>query len=316
MKKITAIILVLCLVLSLAGCSSTSSVGFTAVWGKSDVYEVSTYEISILQGETVYYENAPVVTGEGTLTQTISGNYSDGFVVENVLIFEGLYDFGSYSEEFTQDIYSKVIFADVTSNLTSLYSEKTYSGTTLAYDIVSDTFSVEELDYSVVTNYVDGDAVVVFESFDGGASASFAGESTYAYSGTIFDNEQLYTVVRALIKDDFDSTSFNSFNPFGGVVPVAVIMLEMEDEADSIVEKTINGETITFDTYSVQMQINETFTGGTATLMLFSVGDEGYVTTSAGNSAVVDRSRLLQVMIQVPYTSAIFNFELVGFETE
>lgn len=314
MKKIIAIVLILALVLSLSACSTSSTVTYTSVWGKSDVLETSTYKISIVESEEVFFEGAPSVTGEGTYVYTISGGDSEGYTLETTLDFVGVLNFDGKTEDFTQTITSKVLFAGITNNLAPTYSEKSYEGTTIVYDGETGIFSSADLDYVSKITYDDGTATVSITNANGGAvSSGIATESEYSYSSNVYDNEQLFLVARSLNKSSALSTSFNIVNAVTGLTPIALTVSTVDEDTDSSYTTTINGASQTFETFTVSTQINSSFESGTTTLMLFASGDNGYVTTSAGNTMEVDRSRLLTFMHQVPYTSSVFYYELTDY---
>ncbi len=313
MKKIIAIILTLACVLSLSACTSTSTETYTSVWGKSDVLETSTYKISIVESEETFFEGAPSVTGEGTYISTISGGDSEGYVLETSLEFVGTMNFDGKAENFTQTITSKVLFGGITSNLAPTYSEKSYSGTTIVYDAETNSFSSADLDYVSKITYQDGEAIVSIKKADGSAvSDSIATDSIVSYSSA-YDNEQLFIVARALDKASATSSSFTMMNAVTGLTPMALSVSAVDEDTDTSYTATINGVSQTFETYTVSTQINSSFESGTTTLMLFANGDNGNVTTAAGNAIEVDRSRLLTFMHQVPYTSSVFYYELTDY---
>ncbi len=317
MKKIIAILLTICSVLSLSACTTSETALYTTVWGKTDVLETSTYKISVIEGEEVFFEGAPQITGEGTYETTISGNATTGFTLVSNLEFEGTMNFDGKTEDFTQTITSKVTFADVTDALAPTYSEKSYDGTTIVYDAETNSFSSADLSYTSTVKYEDGDAIVTIKDASGNEVApGVATSSTYSLgSATAYDNEQLYLVARALVKDSVSSLSFNIVNPVTGLTPMALSVSTFDEDTDTTVTMAINGVSQTFDTYTVSSQINSTFESGTTTLLLFAKDDNGMVTTSAGNVIEVDRSRLLSFMHQVPYTSSVFSYELTEFTT-
>ncbi len=314
MKKVIAILLVLVSVLSLAGCSTSSSTSYTTVWGKSNVLETSVYEITVVQGEDEYFDGAPTLTGTGTYTSTISGGDSEGYTLETVLEFDGTMNFDGKTESFTQYITSKVTFGDVTTSFAPTYSEKSYDGTTIVYDYDTNSFSSADLSYTSTVVYDGSDAVVTIKNADGTAVADgIAVETAYSLSSGTFDNEQIFLVSRALVKDGVDSLAFNVLSPITGETSIALYVASEDEDSDSTAVMTINGVTETFETYTVSTQLNSTFTSGASTLYLYAKNDTGNVTTSAGNLMEVDRSRLLSFMHQVPYTSSVFSYSMVEY---
>lgn len=314
MKKVIAILLVLVSVLSLAGCTTSTSSSYTSVWGKSNVLETSVYEITVIAGEDEYFEGAPSLEGTGTYTSTISGGDSEGYKLETVLEFSGTMNFDGKTEDFTQYITSEVTFSDVTTGFAPTYSEKSYDGTTIVYDYDTNSFSSADLSYTSTIAYDGSDAVVTIKNADGTAVASgIAIETEYALSSGTFDNEQIFLVARALVKEDVDSLAFNVLSPITGETSIALYVAATDEDSDTTAVMTINGESETFETYTVSTQLNSSFTSGASTLYLYAKDDMGSVTTSAGNLMEVDRSRLLSFMHQVPYTSSVFSYTMVEY---
>ncbi|MFI3128750.1 MAG: hypothetical protein R3Y18_01670 [Bacillota bacterium] len=314
MKKVIAILLVLASVLSLAGCTTSTSTSYTSVWGKSNVLETSVYEITVIEGTDEYFEGAPSVTGTGTYTSTISGGDSEGYTLETVLEFDGTMDFDGKTEDFTQYITSKVTFSDVTTGFAPTYSEKSYNGTTIVYDYDTNSFSSADLEYTSTVVYDGSDAVVTIKNADGSAVANgVATETEYSLSSGTFDNEQIFLVGRSLVKADVESIAFNVLSPITGETSIALYVATADEDSDTTAVVTINGVAETFDTYTVSTQLNSSFTSGASTLYLYAKDDMGMVTTSAGNLMEVDRSRLISFMQQVPYTSSVFSYTMVEY---
>lgn len=315
MKKILAIILTIACVLSLSACTTSSTTEYTAVWGKSDVYEVSTYEITVIGSDDIYFVGAPTVSGTGTYITTLSGGDSEGYTYETVLEFVGEMNFDGKVEDFTQTITSKMTFSGITSNLSPTYSEKSYNGTTIVYDAETGVFSSAPLSYTSTVVYQDGEAAVTIKNAAGGeVAAGIPTEAVYSTSSTTtYDNEQLALVGRALGKESASSVAFNVVDPVIGSSSVALYVSEYDEDTDTSVTMQINGVSQTFETYTVSTQLNSTFESGTQTLWLYAKDDIGSATTAAGNIVEVDRSRLLSFMHQVPYTSSAFSYNLVEF---
>ncbi len=317
MKKIIAIILILALVLSLSACSQSAAPEYTAVWGKSSALETSTYKITVEQSEDEFFAGAPTVGGEGTYVSSISGS-DDGYTLETTLDFAGTIAIDGKTENFTQKITSVVKFGGVVSKFAPTYSEKNYEGTTISYDSESDAFSTAPLAYTSKVTYEYGKANVSIAKADGTAVADGIATSSEIDLNKIayYDNEQLYMIIRALDKAKATQLSYSVVNPITGLTPIAVqVSQDQEEEQAKTVTMQINGKSETFEVQTVSAQINSSFESGSPTYLMYAKGDMGNASTSAGNVISVDRSRLIQIMQQVPYSASAFLFELEEFTT-
>ena len=310
MKKIITIVLILILTLSASACSPAALPDYTANWGKSDVEEISKYNITVKDGESIF-TGAPEVTGEGTFLVTITGDYKKGYTMETSLDFEGEFVLEGGNKPFVQKITSSVTFTDVTGNLAPSSSEKSYVGSTIAYKGTTGEFSIEPLEYTSTVDYVDEKAIVKIDS-KYPLPANIKAENTISLPTTYYDNEQILLFGRSFLKSLNSQVAFSVVSPFSN----DIVQMALNVSGEATLDMTINEEKESLKAHVVAMGKSGSSETGSAFALYYGKDDKGMVNGSSGNPIETDRSRLLKMEQLIPYTSSSFVFELVEFQSK
>lgn len=307
MKKIIAIITVLVLLFSMTSCATSEIPVHTENWGKSNVLETSEYAVKVSLGENVLDKDAPRLHGEGTYVTSISGGAATSYTVTTKLTFEGYYLLTDGSKVPVNDVVtSSVTFKDLSHDFRPLKSEKSYDGKTVKYK--DNAYSVEDLKYSSSIEYGEKKATV--KNVIDGESTSF--ETSTPGAGALFiDNEQLYYLVRSFVKTEGASISFSLMNGLSD----ATLPMVAGVNANSIVEvdTNINGVAQKINTYPVAVRKSSNTETGSTQHVFCAMNDKGTVNNQTGGKFEVDRSRVVKILQQVPYTLDFLEFNLVKY---
>ena len=326
MKKIIAILLSVVLLLSLTACSAPELPSFTTNWGKEDVFEKSTYKITIQEAKPVDPEDssadkavkAPRLSGEGTYTSTISGGGSVGYKIETTMNFVGKYTMADGSTVPVDDTVSSYVnFSDLMQDFRPTSSYKNYQGKTVVY--ANKAYTVEDLNYESTITYGEDDATVKTAQL--GATGAYDTQvSTIPLmfnvklpSGNLYDNEQIFYMLRSFGK--VEGTSL----PFSVVTGTAQEAIPMSGSINvgSTFEIATDIDGVKNDKTKVKAVLVQKTSGennGSPIKLFYAINDQGAINNASGSTKNDDRSRLVRIEQLVPYTADRMIFDLVEYQ--
>lgn len=320
MKKIIALIIVVVLLLAFTGCGGTIP-SYTENWGKLNVDELSKYKItldkSLSEENGVADERVPELFGEGTYETHLTSTDGKVFTLETKLNFVGYYVLQDGEKIDVNDtITSKCSFENIELTFAPIKSEKTYNGKTINF--IDEKFEVNPLVHTEVIDY--SGSKIQFESTINYGDLNKDGMQVIKKTlnkpgGTLYDNSELFYVFRGYQKTLNDSINFNLIEGVNGKTKPMVMKV-----GSSIVslDTNINGTNAKMDTYPVAVDGQSITDGGAAIKLYYAKDDNGAVnrgTIKDGKVATIniDRSRLVRILQNVPYSSNVFVYDLIEY---
>ena len=318
MKKIIAIILTVVLLFSLTACGAPALPTFTANWGMEDVYEKSTYKITIDGSEQVLDPKAPRLSGEGTYTTLITGGTTDGYKIETTMNFVGKYTLEDKSTvEVNDTVTSYVNFNNLIHKFKPTSSYKKYEGKTVVFE--QGNYSIDDLNYESTITYGEDDAIV--KTAQKGTSGAYDTqlsnlplefEVSVPKGDYVYDNDQLFYMLRSFVKSEGATLSCSIFSG----TSASTIAMGASIQAGGITEldTTINDVTAKTKAYVVSLRKSSSSNAGSPQNLFYAIGDTGEVNNATNGTKAIDRSRLIRITQLVPYSYDIMNFDLIGYQ--
>lgn len=312
MKKVIAIVLALILLIAFSGCNNQSVVTYSARWGRNNVYEKSTYKVSVAQSDEMYI-NSPRLFGEGEYVSIISGSNDNGYTVESSLNFVGYYEMPDGSKKDINDVVKTIVkFSNAGNSFKPIESKREYNGTTISYE--NGGYVVSPLNFESKVTYGEKKINLSTISKDGKEIPGIKGNIEIKKpKGVYFDNEQVIYGLRSMISEDVSKNGlYTSFSLISGAsdeaLPISAQILKGQVVT---VSTNINGEKKDVDAYNLSLIKTGKKSG--ATLVYTFIKDDLGEVNSAENKITVDRARCVRFTQNVPYTNDYLVYELVSY---